>query len=415
MKIADLLFPVVLLASACAPPVPPLQESSVNASHLDHLYEEVTLEGNTLGAIWIYCEAPDYHLVGDEDEGFTCVDDVARALVFYCREYKRNPSPEILDKISALSEFVLAMQSENGYFHNFLLPGPEINTTHQNSVAIPGWWTWRAMWALSEVNFVQAEELAGLQSRGRLVIDSLVQKLHLLCISSTDTAVFDGLVVPACFTETLGADQAGVILAGLANHYQVAPSDSLRNLILSMGERVMRMQVGDAESWPYGAFLSWRNYWHAWGNLQAYGLLYSGRILKHEPFIQAGLAEVRHFYPYFLEKNGFAGFKVIVESDSLNILEFNSFPQIAYNVRPMIFASVEAWTITGDTLYLQTAERLAAWLSGSNPAGERMYDPATGRTFDGITSPEEVNRNSGAESTIEALLSLQAIESHGIH
>ena len=36
-----------------------------------------------------------------------------------------------------------------------------------------------------------------------------------------------------------------------------------------------------------------------------------------------------------------------------------------------------------------------------------MYDPATGRCYDGINSPVDINRNSGAESTIEALLALQ--------
>src|SRR5215217_3769978 len=40
-----------------------------------------------------------------------------------------------------------------------------------------------------------------------------------------------------------------------------------------------------------------------------------------------------------------------------------------------------------------------------------MYDPATGRVFDGINGPVSwrVNRNSGAESTIEGLMSLQAV------
>jgi multiple sugar transport system substrate-binding protein len=43
-----------------------------------------------------------------------------------------------------------------------------------------------------------------------------------------------------------------------------------------------------------------------------------------------------------------------------------------------------------------------------------MYDTATGRTFDGLRGPTagEVNRNSGAESTIEALLALAAVTSH---
>jgi hypothetical protein len=38
-----------------------------------------------------------------------------------------------------------------------------------------------------------------------------------------------------------------------------------------------------------------------------------------------------------------------------------------------------------------------------------MYSPETGRGYDGITSHSEMNRNSGAESTIEALLTLCAI------
>ncbi len=38
-----------------------------------------------------------------------------------------------------------------------------------------------------------------------------------------------------------------------------------------------------------------------------------------------------------------------------------------------------------------------------------MYFPKTGICYDGINSKEEINKNSGAESTIEALLSLLEI------
>jgi hypothetical protein len=41
-----------------------------------------------------------------------------------------------------------------------------------------------------------------------------------------------------------------------------------------------------------------------------------------------------------------------------------------------------------------------------------MYDPATGRTFDGISASGDVNRNSGAESTIHGLLSMIALDQH---
>ncbi len=85
-------------------------------------------------------------------------------------------------------------------------------------------------------------------------------------------------------------------------------------------------------------------------------------------------------------------------------------PQIAYGIRPMVFACMKAYEVTGDTKYKTRANQLATWFSGQNPAHAAMYDPATGRGYDGISNSNQINRNSGAESTIEALLTMQAIE-----
>ena len=52
----------------------------------------------------------------------------------------------------------------------------------------------------------------------------------------------------------------------------------------------------------------------------------------------------------------------------------------------------------------------AAWFFGNNPADEAMYDPATGRTYDGIEGDGRVNRNSGAESTIHGLLTMLILD-----
>jgi hypothetical protein len=41
-----------------------------------------------------------------------------------------------------------------------------------------------------------------------------------------------------------------------------------------------------------------------------------------------------------------------------------------------------------------------------------MYDTTTGRCFDGINDSTSLNRNSGAESTIEALYTLLEIEQY---
>jgi hypothetical protein len=410
-KMHNPLFPclfIIQLAS-CSPSGKDVAQSLVNPAHLDHLYEEIQIDNTRLGAIWIYCEAPDYHLVDDDDEGFTCVDDVARALVFYCRHYRSDSSKEVLDKIRSLTEFLLYMQAENGFFYNFMLPDKQINKTHQNSRAVAAFWTWRAFWGLSELNLLEADELKDLQSRSRLAMHMVIVKMEELCASPADTAVFEGVAIPKCIAD-LGADQAGVMMIGLTNYYRLHPSEKIRELLLFFGNLLLDTQQGDADTPPHYAFLSWQNYWHAWGNSQAHGLLYAGRILQHEPFIQAGLNEARHFYPYVLEKGFIHGFRLVKEGDSLIMQDYRQFPQIAYDIRPMVFASLEAFAATGDTTFVDKARRLAAWLSGGNPAGRPMYDPATGRTFDGIGSPEEVNRNSGAESTIEGLLILQAVE-----
>ena len=58
-------------------------EFTVNSSHLDYLYEEINVDGKEMAIVHIYSNAPDYKYIGDDDEGFACVDDVARAAVYY--------------------------------------------------------------------------------------------------------------------------------------------------------------------------------------------------------------------------------------------------------------------------------------------------------------------------------------------
>lgn len=404
MRIHLLAGIFLVLLSSCA------SKQIVNPAHLERLYDEVSIGDTRIGSIWIYCEAPDYHLVADEDEGFTCVDDVARALVFFCRQYAVSPDTTTLQKIRSLTEFVLYMQAENGYFYNFMFHNRQINTTHQNSVPVPAFWAWRAFWALSELNLLETAELAELQLRSRSAMERLIENARTLCAETSGYEWFEGIKVPSCIARR-GGDQAGVLLIALSNYYQKYPSDKVKTLMLDMGSLLLETQYGNADTPPYFAFFSWQNYWHAWGNAQAYSLLRMGRQLNEQRFIQAALNEIRHFYPYVLQQGFLHEMKAGASGENDGIkLEIKQFPQIAYNVRPMIFAALEAYDLTGDPSFLETARQLAHWFSGDNPARRRMYDPKSGRTYDGIGSPKDINLNSGAESTIEALLSLQALQ-----
>ena len=189
----------------------------INTAHLEHLYQDVNINDSTqIGAIWIYSNAPDYRLVTDEDEGFSCVDDVARTLIFYCRKYRVKPTVYDLNKIKQLSKFIFYMKADNGYYYNFIFPDDEINTSHVNSQAEPNFWTWRAYWALSELCLINDVELHDIQEEAKIQLHSLLQKIDILFQSPYELINVEGLTMPKCM-EDYGSDQISVIMLGLTS------------------------------------------------------------------------------------------------------------------------------------------------------------------------------------------------------
>jgi hypothetical protein len=107
-----------------------------------------------------------------------------------------------------------------------------------------------------------------------------------------------------------------------------------------------------------------------------------------------------------------SSFVVANSGNQIQLTSEKSFDQIAYGVRPMVFAAIEAYRLTNQEKYADIAGHLAAWFLGANDAATNIYSLTTGRCYDGITSASNVNRNAGAESTIEALLTLQRVEAY---
>jgi hypothetical protein len=84
--------------------------------------------------------------------------------------------------------------------------------------------------------------------------------------------------------------------------------------------------------------------------------------------------------------------------------------QIAYGVDSRVQSLLATADATGRPSFRRLAAVMAAWFFGANPAGVPAYDPATGRTVDGIAPDGTVNRNAGAESTIHGLLTMLALD-----
>ncbi len=402
----------------------------VNLSHLNALFQIVRIGEEEMGIVRIYAEYPDYQPVAAPGEGIACVDDAARAILVYLEDYERHGHLDSWQRVELLVRFLLYMQSPDGTFYNFIWEDGSINRNGPTSVNRPDWWTWRAQWALARaLPQLRAKNVPlALQTEHALELSFSIYKTVLAAYP--DTVVYNGLVCPAYLPLETGADQAAVMLLALEQYLPQA-SPELRGHRVTQAEQLARgillMQTGDSLQFPYGAFRSWQNLWHAWGNSQSHALLSLGYALQKENWVRHALLEVRYFYPYLLEEQFLHALQFRAGVSGIQIMRREAFPQIAYDIRPMVMASLMAYRITGQAAYARQAGQLAAWLFGNNPARAIMYDARTGRCFDGLywdaatikgaeseAGSLRINRNAGAESTIEALMILQAIERNPI-
>ncbi|HEV8084215.1 MAG TPA: hypothetical protein VGP55_13495 [Chitinophagaceae bacterium] len=386
--------------------------SLVNPSHLDYLYTPVTFPTGAVAAgIFIYAEAPDYHLVSASGEGFTCVDDVARATQVYIRNNKFSSDTTIQNKAFNLIRFILEMQSANGYFYNFLLTNNTINTNGATSVNQANWWSWRALYTLSEAGPVVRTKDIQLANKIDAAISKLIAKIKtdLVPIPQT-TKIVSGITVPEWLPAGSGTDQAAIIILGLIP-YCTANNDAVLNtFIKKLADGITLMQQGDATHFPYSCILSWENTWHAYGCDQAYALMKAGVFLNNPSYTAIGMAVVDNFLPWLLQNGMKSSFVVHKNGTDIILSSDNSYEQIAYGIRPMVSAAAEAYRLNNNDKYADIAGHLAAWFFGANDANKTMYSVTTGRCFDGIQSSSAVNLNSGAESTIEALLTMEIVE-----
>jgi hypothetical protein len=382
---------------------------TVNKSHLDYLYKEILVDGKQMAIIHIYSNAPDYKYVDDEDEGYACVDDAARAAIFYLEYFKAYNDTLSLQKYYHLVEFLLYMQADNGFFYNFVWKDNSINKTFKTSVAEPNWWSWRALWALTE-GYEYLTKIDNDRSvRCKNSISQIIQNIKKNIPKEKNDFIIEGIKLPDWLPFQFASDQAALLTIILSNYYKITGDKEILDYLNSLVQGIMMMQIKDSDYKYNGAFLSWQNTWHGWGNSQSYALLKAYQVLREEKIKTSALLELDNFYERLIENGFLSYFKVKKNECRYEVVEANKYSQIAYVIRPMIFALLEAYNITSDSAYVIKAGKVAQWFIGRNPARSVMYNPHTGILYDGIESEKLINKNSGAESTIEGLLSLLRI------
>ncbi len=381
----------------------------VNFSHLDHLSEAVTVEGKAVTIAHIYSRYPDYAWVDAKEsgpEGIACVDDAARAAVLCLRDFELHGRPDGLKRAKGFLDFVLAMQADDGDFYNFVFEDRSINRDGRTSFKSFGWWAARGVWALASGARVFREHDPAFAATLRSAVERSLPRVRALVERHGEEEVEAGFRTPRWLLYESGADASSELLLGLIEYYRVAPSDDVAATMRKLADGLMIMQDGRGDVFPFGLHRSWQTLWHSWGNGQTQALAEIGWILNDSTMIASAKREADGWY-FRLLCEGFAK-----EMDVRDPASRQEYEQIAYGVRPMAVGLIRLYEATGKAEYLRMAGLAAAWLMGNNPAGEPMYDPGSGRGYDGISAEQGLNRNSGAESTIEALLTLTEVEKY---
>ena len=168
----------------------------------------------------------------------------------------------------------------------------------------------------------------------------------------------------------------------------------------------MMMQSRTPREAPFGLHRSWETLCAHMGNPQTQALAAAGKVLRNDAFVASAEREAAGFYGRLLVE----GF--MKEWNLASAEPPSRYEQIAYAVRPMAVGVIRLYEVTGKKDYLAMAGLAGSWLFGNNVLHQPIYDPATGRCYDGIRDSVTINKNSGAESTIEALYTLMEIEQY---
>ena len=381
---------------AAAPPSSPSSAPvTVSLDHLRSLGLDAVVKGDSVRVVALYAEAPDYRHTAsparDGYEGIASLDDAARAAVVYLRAYESTGDTLARKEALGLLAFVVAMEQGDGEFVNFIHTGGRPNLNAVSSRKSMSYWAARSIWALGEaVRVLHLRDSAALGTM-RPVLDRAVRRMA--------REVDAGRLIGGSATATSEA------LLGLLALQRAEPSPQIAALAERTAALLVPLSKGSMVTAPWGARVDHSGAeWHAWGSRSTAALAEAAIVLNRPDFAVAARREADGLWGRFLLAGQVAS--TITPSDTTKW-----FPQIAYGIGPIVEGFLALAEATGDRRYAAFAGLTAAWFVGANPAAARMYDEKNGRTFDGIDGPDpvRVNRNAGAESTVEALLALQRV------
>ncbi len=412
-----------------------------NLAHLDFLLDEVPLAAvpghdtyrlaaePAVQLPWTYADArpggtferiggggPPDPVTGDYRQGAFNTDDIARAAVVYLQDWQRTADRASREKAYQLLRGVAYLQTTTGrHAGNFVLwmqPDGDLNPSAE-PVELPdpsdsgaSYWLARGIWAYGEgyAAFRRSDPAfaAFLQQRMRLALRALDRQV---LVDYGRYRVADGERVPAWLIVN-GADASAEAVLGLDAYVSATGDEPARTALRQLSEGIAALGSRDRQTWPYGAIRPWAesgSIWHAWSSQMSVALARSSQTLGRPTLLRPALTETTSLDPTLITTGG--------PDNGWNPTPVDR-TQIAYGVDSRLQSLLAVADVTGSPGLREVAALTASWYFGTNASGTPVYDPATGVTYDGVAPDGTVNRNSGAESTIHGLLSMQALDAH---
>jgi hypothetical protein len=252
------------------------------------------------------------------------------------------------------------MQEPDGRFTNFIGDAAGTKNRHgRTSYAGGRWWTARALWALATAWRVTGDE------------HYLHHFLH-------------GRLVP-----THDLKVTALQALALMELYQCRPDDPcrpddlLRRCICALCDTIVASGPG------YFRDRSGQDEVALWGYHQLQAVARAAHLFARLDYVRACAETVRTLVA------------PVVADGFFHVYPRQRDMQCAYSVSSLVVGLEEFYKVSGQPCYHDLALECAAWLDGHNPAGQALYDPATGHCADGIIAGT-VSSHCGAESAIEA-------------
>ncbi len=361
-------------------------------AHLLFLRKEFNIEEDKAIGYVIYADTKGGDFVQAEavGEGITCVDDTARAGIYFLRRYaeyfNRNTEKENMYQSLALEtiEFCQHFRTVEGDYYNFLFEDGSINKNGITSRPSKSWWALRALWLISEAINVFSEEESFNASYyyQQAIVTAMLFK------SELDS---DGLI--RGYT-----DISSLYIIGLANLYHYSKDSQLKDLITQVSDGILSKQTDVLFNKIIDEGNDEFNF-HSWGSRQVQALAMAYEITKKEEYNKAASNMAYNLYPHMINMGPLYAYS------RSNI---NLFPQIAYGIEAAVTSLYYLYQTKGDENFAVMMALLHGFFYGNNHLNRVMVGE-NGEGYDGLESIF-INRNAGAESTISYLLSKSLVD-----